>query len=143
MIQVSTLEEWDYLKKVTIDELHGILASYEMRIGQNGSSRKEEYFKASLKIQSENPNDEEAFFINKLERGTRKYKGKLPLKCFNYGRIGHFASKCTYTKQDQNEEKETSKFKKGKTGNKKKFYGKKKIVYTMEDSEYSYGSEVE
>ena len=103
-----------------MDELNGILTAYEMRIGQNGSSRKEAAFKASLKNESKNRNNEEAFFINKLERGTRKYKGKLPLKCFNYGRIGHFASKCTYTKQDENEEKETSKFKMGKLGNKKK-----------------------
>ena len=141
--KVSTLEEWYYVKKVTMDELHGSLSMYDMRTGQNGSSRKEAAFKSSLKNQSENPNDEEAFFINKLERGTGKCNGKLPLKCFNCGRIGHFSSKCTYTKQDENEEKETSKFKKGIIGNKKKSYGKKKIVYTMEDSEDSYGSEVE
>ena len=126
-----------------MDELHGILNAYEMRTRQNGSSRKEADFKASLKNELEKPNDEEAFFINKLERGTRKYKGKLPLKCFNCGRIGHFATKWTYAKQYENEEKETSKFKKGKPGNKKKPYGKKKIVYTMEDSEDSHGSEVE
>ena len=96
--KVSTLEERDDLKKVTMDELHGILTVYEMRTGQNGSSRKEAAFKASIKNQSENPNDEEALFINKLERGTRKYKGKLPLKCFNCGRIGHFSSEFTYTK---------------------------------------------
>ena len=54
-----------------------------------------------------------------------------------------FSSKCTYTKQDENEEKETSKFKMGKPGNKKKPYGKKKIVYTMEDNEDLDGSEVE
>ena len=88
-----------------MDELHGILTAYEMRTGQNGSSRKEADLKASLKNQSENPNDEEALFINKIERGTGKYKVKLPLKCFNCGRIGHFSSKCTYTKQDENEEK--------------------------------------
>ena len=57
--------------------------------------------------------------------------------------IGNFSSKCTYTKQDENEEKETSKFKKGKLGNKKKRYEKRKIVYTIEDSEDSDGSEVE
>ena len=126
-----------------MDELHGILTAYEMRTGQNGSARKEASFNSTLKNQSENPNDEEAFCINKLERGYGKYKGKLPLKCFNCGRIGHFDSKCTYTRQYENEEKESSKFKKGKTGNKKKPYGKKKIVYTMEDSEGSDGSEVE
>ena len=50
--KVSTLEEWDDLKKVTMDELHGILTAYEMWIGQNGSSRKEASFKASIKYQS-------------------------------------------------------------------------------------------
>ena len=30
-----------------------------------------------------------------------------------------------------------------KSGNKKKYHGKNKIIYTMEDSEDSYGSEVE
>ena len=67
--KVSTLEEQDDLKKVTMDEIHGILTAYEIRTRKNGSSRKEESFKAS-KIQLENPNDEESLFINKLERGT-------------------------------------------------------------------------
>ena len=128
---------------MTIDELHGILTAYEMRTRKNGSSRKEASFKSTLKNQSENSNDEEDLFICKLEKGTGKYKGKLPLKCFNCGRIGHFASKCTYTKQDENEEKETSKFRRGKLGSKKKPYGNKKIVYTMEDSEDSDESEAE
>ena len=74
------------------------------------------------------------FLLKKLEKGTGKYKGKLPIKCFMCGRIGHFASKCTYPKQDDSDERETSKFKKGKAGNNKS-YEKNKIVYTMEDSE--------
>ena len=106
-----------------------------MRTGLNESSRKEAAFKASSKNQSENLDDEKALFIKKLKKGTNKYKGKLPLKCFNYGRIGHFASKCTYPKWDDSDERETSKLKKGKAGNKKKSYEKNKIVYTMEDSE--------
>ena len=128
---------------MTNDELHGILTAYEMRIWQNEPSRKEAPFKSTLKNHSENLNDEEALFISKLERGTGKYKGKLPLKCFNCGRIGHFSSKCTYTKQDENEEKETSKFRRGKPGSTKKPYGNKKVVYTMEDSEDSDASEYE
>ena len=118
-------------KKVIVDELHGIIIVYEMRIGQNGSSRKEAAFKPSINNQSEDINVEEDLFINKLERGTRKYKGKLPLKCFNCGRIGHFSSRYKYTKQDENEEKETSKFRRGKLGSKKKPYGNKKIADTM------------
>lgn len=42
-----------------------------------------------------------AHFVRKLKRGSGKYKGKLPFKCFNYGRVGHFASKCAYTKIDK------------------------------------------
>jgi hypothetical protein len=50
----------------------------------------------------------EANFVRILTKGSRKYKGKLPFKCFNYGRIGHFSSKCPHKIKDQtydNEEK--------------------------------------
>ena len=48
----------------------------------------------------------------------------------------NFASKCPYPKQDDSDKREASKkLKKGKTRNMKKFNEKKKIVYTMEDSE--------
>ena len=38
---VSTLEERDDLKLMTVDELHGIFNAYGMRTRQNGSSKKE------------------------------------------------------------------------------------------------------
>jgi len=40
-----------------------------------------------------------------MERGLGKYKEKIHLKCFNYGRVGNFSSKCPY-KRGENEEKQ-------------------------------------
>ena len=54
-----------------------------------------------------NLDDKEALFISKLERGTRKYKGKLPLKCLNCGRNGHFANKCPNPKQEESDHEES------------------------------------
>ena len=64
-------------------------------------------FKVSSKNQSENLDDEEALFVSKLKKGTGKYKGKLPLKCFNCGRIGHFSHKCSYPKQEESDHEES------------------------------------
>ena len=36
----------------------------------------------------------EANFTRKLKKGTRKYKGMFPFKCFSCGNIGHYASIC-------------------------------------------------
>ena len=94
--KVSTLEERDDLKTMKVDELHGILTAYEMITRQTGSSRKEAYFKVTSKNQSENIDDEEALFVSRINKGTGKYKGKIPLKCFKCGRIGHFPHKCSY-----------------------------------------------
>ena len=40
--------------------------------------------------------------MRKIKRGIGKYKGKLPLICFECGKIGHSASKCPYAKDQNN-----------------------------------------
>ena len=44
--------------------------------------------------------------MRRLKKGSGKYQGKLPFKCFNSRNIGHFASKCPHKKEDQNDEVE-------------------------------------
>ena len=46
---MSTLEERDDLKLMTLDELHGIFTDYEMRTGQDRPSKREAAFKALSK----------------------------------------------------------------------------------------------
>ncbi|KAH9319555.1 hypothetical protein KI387_021324, partial [Taxus chinensis] len=72
------------LDKLSMDELHGILTTYEMRTESNKPSKKEDAFKVSKKEKikepesNENSNNEEdekeALFIRKLKKGSGKYK---------------------------------------------------------------------
>ena len=115
--KIPAIEKRSYLGTMIVDELHGILIAYEMRTEQEDPSEKAATFntsnhkktnkpkpKTECSSDDESDSEEEANFVRKLKRGIGKYKGKLPLKCFTCGRIGHFTSKCPYAKGSDNDD---------------------------------------
>ena len=93
-----------------------------MRINKDKYSTREASFKADNNTDSEF-DDIEAKFVRRLKKGSGKYQGKLPFKFFNYGKIGHFASKCPHQKKDQNYDDE-KKYKFNKYSKKKSLCAK-------------------
>jgi hypothetical protein len=90
--KVSVIEETRDLTKMTMDELHGYLIAYEMRIGiESDQPNNEGVFKSIKKTKyKDNDLDEEITnFVRRFQKRSGRYKGKSPLKCFNCGRIGH------------------------------------------------------
>jgi hypothetical protein len=153
--KISTLEERSDLNSISMDELHGIFTAYEMRTEQENPDIKEAAFKASKKSKQKGRQKEEhsnnsdvseddeevANFVKRLNKGTDgRYRGKLPLICFNCDGIGHFANKCPYKKKRNDEGYSKGKQTyKGKRTTKKVF---KKSLCTKEDISSSDEDEV-
>jgi hypothetical protein len=102
---------------MSIDQLLGTLTSYEMMIGKDKPTSREASFIAN-KNEDFEPDEIEAKFVRRLKKGSCKYKGKFPFKCFNCGKISLFASKFPHKKQDQNFEGE-NRYKPNRFGKKK------------------------
>jgi hypothetical protein len=81
--KVFTTEETRDLTKMTMDELHGSLIEYDMRIGtESDQPNNEAAFKAINKTKDKDNNlDEEITnFVRRFQKGTGIYKVKSPLK---------------------------------------------------------------
>jgi hypothetical protein len=114
--KVYAIEEIKDLDKLTMDELQGILTTYEMSTEKEKPSKREVAFKSSKKMKNkENKSSnfsncqsdvEEANFVRKIKKGSGKYKCKFPFKCFNYGKVGHFVVKCPYEKNKSSDNEE-------------------------------------
>jgi hypothetical protein len=118
--KISTLEERTDLDSISMEELHGIFTTYEMKTEQENPDIKEATFKASKrskkkgkKNEKEHSNnsdisedDEEVSnFVKILNKGTiDRYRGNFPLICFNCDGIGHFDKKCPHKKNKKNDE---------------------------------------
>jgi len=93
---------------------------------------KDAVFKASVKSTTSQDHDssehfsyeQEANFVRKLKRGSIKYKGILPFKCFYCGKIGHFSSKCPFKQNNTNERKGKDKHREKKSYKRNNFYSK-------------------
>lgn len=107
-----------------MDGLQGILIAYEMRI--KDPKQREVTFKSSQKnernknkstspaLSSNEESDEEmANFVRNLKRGTGKYKGKIPFKCFKCGNIGHFVTKYPFNNNNEYNYKQRKRYSKG------------------------------
>jgi hypothetical protein len=153
--KISALEERSDLNSIRMDELHGIFIAYEMRIEQENPDVKEAAFKASKRSKKKKKEQEEyssssdiskddeevVNFVKRLNKGTNgRYRGKLPLICFNCDGIGHFANKCPHKKKRNDEGYSKGKQTyKGKRTTKKFF---KKNFCTKEDISSSDEDEV-
>jgi hypothetical protein len=133
--KVSAIEELNDLKNLSIDQLLGTLIAYEMRINKDKSSTREAYFKADKNTDSKFEYIE-AKFMRRLKKGSGKYQWKFPFKCFNCGKIGHFASKCPHQKKDQNSDDE-KKYKYKKYNNKKSLFANNDNSFEDTDSDSS------
>lgn len=123
--KVSTIEEKQDLQTITMTQLHEILTSFEMRKG-GPSDMREAAFKAWGREELNesghiSKGEEEANVVKNLQRGSGRFRGKLPFKCFSCGRVNHCAAKCPH-KDKLDKGKESTKWNRKQSVSKKSYY---------------------
>lgn len=114
------------LDKYIIDQLLGSLSTFKiLEIADIKREWKEVAFNVSKIVEdeleaSENMGEIEENFVRRLKRETRKYEDNLPLKCFNCGRIGHYASKRMYKEDYKRSDDDEKKSRYKRYGSKKR-----------------------
>lgn len=122
------------LKNLTLDQLLGMLTSYEMIILNGNPTPKASAFKVDKKPMEEHDDsccdldEEEVNFMRKLKWGSRNYKDKLPFKSCSCGKVGHYASKCPKKKKKNKEYDPRKKFRKVQQ---ERMKAKKRSLYTQ------------
>lgn len=135
--KISVIEETYDPTKFTREQLFDTLTAFETRKFGRDKAKPETTFKAS-KVADEDSDDEsldemEENFMRKLKRGTDKYKGMLPLKCFKCGNIGHYESRCLERGSKQKFNDNKGKF------NKKTYYVKDDASISDDELDYEDG----
>jgi len=68
--------------------------------------------------------EKEAYFLRKLKKGSTKYKGKFPFKCFNCGKLGYFFVESPYVKNESIDDEEYHNIKKSRKRHQNKNNGR-------------------
>lgn len=79
--------------------------------------------------------DVEANFVRRLKKGTDKYFGIFPFKCYNYGRIFHCASKCTFKEDINRRGDDRNKRGEDKRDKPKRIFYSKESTHSSKDEE--------
>ena len=88
-------------------------------------SGKGKYVSSDSSIDEDDVDQLEALLARRFHRGKGKFKGKLPIICFNCNEVGHIAAKCTQKKNYN----DGSKFRKKKEDGNKDYKDKGKRCY--------------
>lgn len=95
--------------------------------------RKKKYVSSDSSTDEEDVEQLEALLAIRFHRGKGKFKGKMPIICFNCNEVGHIAVRCTQKKKDYKEGSKYKDYKNRREDDKKDYKDKGKKCYIAEE----------